>query len=323
LNKTKISLAIQIKKWEHNKNIILAYLNMTYQFGGNWTENKLAVMQRYFSAYAQALKNQPFAKWYVDAFAGTGQRSEAKANTKNQAPLFESDEPEFAIIKDGSVRVALAIDPAFGNYVFNEQSKNHAAELEKLKQEFPNRKIEIRQGDANEFLQSVASTTNWKSTRAAVFIDPYGMQVSWETLKALSATKSVDIALLFPTGPLTRVLTRDGDIPEEWVNRTNDHLGPCDWRDAVYEQTSEDDLFSNAVLKTEKTLTPDGLRQFVAKRLATIFPYVSETQLELKNSKGATLYHLFIICANPVPAAINLAKKLARSAMKLPSKHTR
>ncbi len=296
---------------------------MTHQFGGDWTEDKLAVMQRYFSAYAQALKNMHFAKWYVDAFAGTGQRSEIKVNSSDQFSMFESDESEFTSIKDGSVRIALAIEPAFGNYVFNEQSKTHAAELEKLKQEFPNRKIEIRQGDANEFLQSIASSTNWKSTRAAVFIDPYGMQVSWETLKALSATKSVDIALLFPTGPLTRVLTRDGDIPKEWVKRIDDHLGECDWRNAVYEQTSEDDLFSSAVLKTKKTLTPEGLRQFIAKRLVTIFPYVSETQLELKNSKDATLYHLFIICANPVPKATELAKKLALSAMKLPTKRKR
>lgn len=297
---------------------------MAHQFGGDWTEDKLEVMRRYFSAYAQALKNQPFAKWYVDAFAGTGQRSEAKANAPDQNSMFETNETEFSSIKDGSVRIALAIEPAFGNYVFNEQSKIHAAELEKLKLEFPNRKIEVRKGDANQFLQSVASSTNWNKTRAAVFIDPYGMQVSWETLKALSATESVDIALLFPTGPLTRVLTRDGNIPAEWVKRIDDHLGECDWRNAVYEERSEVDLFTTvASTKTEKTLTPEGLRQFVAKRLATIFPYVSETQLELKNSKGATLYHLFIICANPVPAATELAKKLARSALKLPSKGKR
>ena len=67
----------------------------------------------------------------------------------------------------------------------------------------------------------------------------------------------------------------------------------------------------------------DGLRQFIFNRLKTIFAFVSDTQLELKNSKGATLYHLFIICANPSSAAIDLAKKLARSAMKLPRKRKR
>jgi three-Cys-motif partner protein len=294
---------------------------VAHQFGGDWTEEKLEVMQRYFSAYSQALKNQRFAKWYVDAFAGTGQRNETKPEATLQNALFDTDEPDFASVKDGSVRIALAIEPAFGNYVFNEQSKTHAAELEKLKKEFPNRKIEVRQGDTNQFLQTIASSTRWNQTRAAIFIDPYGMQVSWETLKALSATKSVDIALLFPTGPLTRVLTRDGNIPTEWVDRINDHLGQCDWRNAVYEERAEFDLFSATVsTKAQKTLTPEGLRQFVAKRLATIFPYVSETQLELKNSKGSTLYHLFIICANPAPAAMGLAQKLAQSALNIPPK---
>ena len=127
---------------------------MAHRFGGDWTEDKLAVMQRYFSAYAQALKNQHFAKWYVDAFAGTGQRSEAKANSTEQFSMLDSDYPEFASAKDGSVRIALAIDPAFANYVFIEQSKAHAAELEKLKLEFPNHKIDIRKGDANQLLQS-------------------------------------------------------------------------------------------------------------------------------------------------------------------------
>lgn len=92
--------------------------------------------------------------------------------------------------------------------------------------------------------------------------------------------------MLFPTGPLTRVLTRGGKIPAEWVKRIDDHLGKCDLRNAVYEEQSEVDLFTTvASTKTEKTLTPEGLRQFVAKRLATIFPYVSETQLELKTLK--------------------------------------
>jgi three-Cys-motif partner protein len=296
---------------------------MSHVFGGDWTEDKLEVMRRYFSAYAQALKNQHFAKWYVDAFAGTGQRNEIAAASNEQSLLIAADETEVATAKDGSVRIALDIDPAFGKYVFIERSKAHATALQNLKNEFPNRAIDIRQGDANAFLREIARNTNWKSIRAAVFIDPYGMQVSWETLQALASTKSVDIALLFPTGPLTRVLTRDGDIPAEWVKRIDDHLGDCDWRNAVYEQTSSVDLFSGVTLRAEKRLTPEGLRQFIVRRLETIFPFVSKTQLELKNSKGATLYHLFIICANPAPAAMTLAERLARSAMKVSRKQKR
>lgn len=296
---------------------------MTHTFGGDWTDDKLEVMRRYFSAYAQALKNQPFAKWYVDAFAGTGERTEAKAPKGNQNSMFGDDESEVASVKDGSVRIALGIVPEFKKYIFIERSKTHAAELEKLKADFPNRDIDIRIGNANEILRSLAQSTNWRATRAAVFIDPYGMQVDWDTLKALATTEAVDIALLFPTGPLNRMLARDGDIPPEWAKRIDDHLGPCDWRNATYEETTAPDLFLQQNSRTQKRLTTDGLRKFVVARLQSIFAFVSDTQLELKNSKGATLYHLFIICANPAPAAVKLADKLARGAMRLPRKPKR
>jgi hypothetical protein len=69
-----------------------------------------------------------------------------------------------------------------------------------------------------------------------------------------------------------------------------------------------------------KTITPDGLRYFVLGRLRSIFPFVHDDQLELKNSKGAILYHLFIICANPSEAAIKLAQRIAERAVKLPRK---
>ena len=82
-----------------------------------------------------------------------------------------------------------------------------------------------------------------------------------------------------------------------------------------YQQTNAPDLFSEKGSRTQKRLTTEGLRQFVFRRLKTIFPFVSDTQLELKNSKGATLYHLFIICANPSDAAIKLADRLAHSAI--------
>jgi three-Cys-motif partner protein len=149
------------------------------------------------------------------------------------------------------------------------------------------------------------------------------MQVNWDTLKTLANTRAVDIALLFPTGPLNRMLARDGLIPAEWEKRINDHLGPCNWQNATYEETSAPDLFGQQMSRKTKRLTPEGLRQFVLRRLRTIFHFVSDTQLELRNSKGAVLYHLFIICANPSEAASSLADQLARNAMRLPSKNKR
>src|SRR5690348_13935074 len=45
-----------------------------HSFGGDWTSKKLAVVEKYLSAYLDALKNQPFKTAYIDAFAGTGYR---------------------------------------------------------------------------------------------------------------------------------------------------------------------------------------------------------------------------------------------------------
>jgi three-Cys-motif partner protein len=297
--------------------------------GGGWTDDKLDVIQRYFSAYSKALKNspsinKPFQRIYVDAFAGTGDRTDSKSAAAPQiGPLFADESTDIALTKQGSVRIALGIDPPFHRYILVDRSPDHIAQLEKLQTEFAGLKIDVRHGDANDVLRQIAVATNWKGTRAAIFIDPYGMQVDWETLQALALTKAVDIALLFPTGPLNRMLARSGAIPDEWAARIDSHLGPCNWRSASYRETVRTDLFEAPSASIEKSINIDGLRQFVLTRLSSIFAYVCPQQLEMRNSKGSVLYHLFIICANDSEPAKRLADKLARSAVSLPQKATR
>jgi three-Cys-motif partner protein len=289
--------------------------------GGSWTDDKLLVMQSYFGLYAKALKNKRFKKWYIDAFAGTGERVDTrKAKSEDQMPLFGAESEEILRSKDGSVRIALGIDPAFDRYVFIDKADNHIAALRALKEDYPGHNIEVLSGDANIVLREIARDMNTSTTRAAIFIDPYGMQVDWETLRALSATKAVDIALLFPTGPLNRMLPKHAIVPAEWAARIDSHLGPCEWRTASYAVTPDPDLFSAHSTAIKKMVSPDGLRRFVYERLSSIFAYVCDQQLEMKNSKGAVLYHLFIICANDSEAAKRLAKRLASSAVNLPRK---
>jgi three-Cys-motif partner protein len=61
---------------------------------------------------------------------------------------------------------------------------------EYLKSEFPNRAIDILNEDANAAVQRICRDTDWRSNRAVLFLDPYGMQVAWETLAAVAATKA-------------------------------------------------------------------------------------------------------------------------------------
>lgn len=289
---------------------------MSHQFGGEWTDLKLEVMNAYFGAYAKALKHQTFERWYVDAFAGTGERVSGRVLEAISADslLREFEEP-VARAKDGSVRIALDIEPPFQRYLFIERSRDHVARLSSLRSEYNERRIDVVTGDANEELVNLCTKTDWKRTRAAVFIDPYGMQVNWSTLNKLAQTKAVDIALLFPTGPLNRLLIRSGSIPEAWASRIDNHLGDCDWRSALYRRSESSDLF-DAAASTEMKVSIDALQSFVTGRLRDLFPYVHDNPVSLTNSKGSVLYDLFIICANPSKRAIALSGKLARGAIK-------
>ncbi len=65
-------------------------------FGGAWTEIKLDILEKYLDFYTVALKKQRFELLYIDAFAGSGTRTE-------KIPASQLlDEREKKIIYDGS-----------------------------------------------------------------------------------------------------------------------------------------------------------------------------------------------------------------------------
>ena len=174
-------------------------------FGGSWTETKLDILKGYLKAYTTIFnaneKAKHFDTFYVDAFAGSGYIQTGDEPQVDEPDLFEGlkevESQEFIV---GSSVCALEVNPPFKNYLFIERSQARCVELEKLKQRFPASasSIEIQQGDANECLIRWIDSRNWDKTRAVVFLDPYGMQVDWETLKALGKTHGVDLWLLFP-----------------------------------------------------------------------------------------------------------------------------
>jgi CheY-like chemotaxis protein len=121
-----------------------------------------------------------------------------------------------------------------------------ASSFEKLKTKFPTKasSIQIRQGDANESLVSWIGSQNWKKTRAVVFLDPYGMQIEWGTLKALGQTCGVDLWLLFPLGVgVMRLLTKSSPPPEAWSQRITRMLGTSEWENKFYGSSADPEFF--------------------------------------------------------------------------------
>lgn len=293
-----------------------------HQFGGAWTDRKLQVLEGYLHAYTTALKDKPtadrpFRKAFVDAFAGTGyreiRRDEADSGQQSlEFPDLAGEEPQKLL--DGSARIALRTEPPFDKYIFIEQSPARCAELEKLKEDFPDRAqlIDIRQGDANAEIQGLCRG-NWSSNRAVLFLDPYGMQVEWATIEAVARTKAIDLWLLFPLGiGVNRLLTKSGDIPASWRRRLDLLLGTTDWYDEFYQVESEPTLFGDEEQVIKAKMETVG--HYFNERLKTVFAGVVEEPGILRNSANNPLYLLCLAAGNPRGAriAVKIAKHLLK-----------
>lgn len=227
------------------------------------------------------------------------------------------DLPEFETVRKGSARLALEVEPPFHRYVLIERPTRRASELSALKAEFPARQIEIINGDANDAIAALCEATNWRDTRGVVFLDPYGLQVTWDTLVAIAGSRALDVWVLFPSGMgSNRLLTKSGDISEEWQETLDRNLGTGEWRSAFYRSEEEADLFTGPRSKIVKDADPMKLEKFYLKQLRTIFPIVMSSSVRLTNSKDQTMYLLSFACANPSPKAKTLVTRLAGSAAK-------
>jgi three-Cys-motif partner protein len=275
-------------------------------FGGHWTEDKLDRVRKYLDAYQQALKNQPFRRFYIDAFAGTGY-NELKANPvpSEAVSLFpEFAEEETKQFIDGSARLALKVEPPFDRYVFIEKNVKRFADLELLKLEFPDREIDVRRAEANEYLDQICGHS-WlaRNERAVLFLDPFGMQVSWNTIAKIAATQAIDLWYLFPLGPVNRLLKRSGDIPENWSGRLDAVLGEHKWQELFFRTNVSLGLFGEEVV-TEKAAGFEEIAKYFVGRLKTVFPGVAENPLVLFSNNNSPLYLLCFAASNPKGSSI-------------------
>ncbi|MCZ7620309.1 MAG: three-Cys-motif partner protein TcmP [Myxococcota bacterium] len=286
-------------------------------FGGDWTDAKLQVLRGYLSAYTMALRNTPFRKVYIDAFAGTGYRRPRPGirEPENQGELF----PDLAAyppqeLLAGSARIALECEPPFDEYRFIERDEDRCSALADLAREFPDResRVIIRPGDANEELLALCRG-DWRGRRAVVFVDPFGMQVHWDTIAAIAGTRAMDLWLLFPLGiGVNRLLLRSAEIPAPWQDKLDAFLGTPQWREALYRrQPEQTSLFGSGDDVRIKT-TVDEIGHFFLDRLRTVFPGVAAEPGVLRNSRNSPLYLFCFAASNArgAPIALRIATHL-------------
>lgn len=276
------------------------------EFGGGWTHIKLEALQQYLASYAKVMKYQRFTRIYVDAFAGTG-RCDIEIDGEKQTI-------------DGSARRALATDPQFDKYYFIELDKKKQAALHSLKDEYPDSTIEVIHNDANDEIKALCEKYSWQNERAVLFLDPFGMELDWETLIAVSRTKAVDLWYLFPYSGLYRQAAKEARAidpgKEAALTRV---LGTDEWKSAFYAPKPQIDLFDPS--SDERFVGPAEMLRFVSDRLKKLFPFVPEPKILFQSGnprspKGAPLFALYFAMSNPSPNAVGAATRIANHILK-------
>lgn len=298
---------------------------MTQKFGHEHTEKKLDAVSKYLETYTTALSKQKFKLIYFDAFAGTGQVDISGDNSILAIPtLLEligennnvTESGELDKFTDGSAKRALQIPKKFDEYYFVEKDSNKFQQLVSLKNEFPKlaNSITCINGDANNELKQFCENTNWRNTRAVVFLDPFGSQVNFDTIKLIATTRAIDLWYLFPSFlSVYRQISATGQTTVEQESSITRIIGANDWKNEWTTKETEPTLFGDEEI-TSKQVGIDDITRYMISRMRREFKGgVLDEWLPLGRD-GAHWYSLLFAWANPSPKA-KLAAKLAKHVM--------
>ena len=262
-----------------------------HDFGGKWTEIKLEILEKYLDAYTNVFRKLPLKIMYIDAFAGTG-------NIKLPYDFIS-----------GSAKRAIDIDNRpFDKLIFIEKDATRCQELDSLRTANPNRKIQVINSDANQVLQRAhLDRSNW---RGVLFLDPYGAQVEWPTIKKIADLKMLDTWILFPTATLLRKLPKSkmpDDVSTEWRRPITKVFGDDSW-ETLYQEPKQPNLFG----EPERDSGAGGLVSAYKEKLNRLFGdrFLDQSKT-LKNSNGAPLYEFIFCVGSPSAKAILIAKEIA------------
>jgi len=277
-------------------------------WGGYWTEKKLNAFIKYVKAYLAIMKKQ--SQWkliYFDGFAGSGERRTKKEEDSlfSMFNLFEQmDEEEENVYQGAAERVVRLIEPdVFDFYYFIEKYRTNLEKLENRLKSFPetgNKRLEFRDGDCNKWLQELAKAMKENPKYASlVFIDPFGMQVDWNSIQQLKDTRS-DVWILIPTGVIVnRLLDRKGEL--KFVKKLESFFGlkEEEIRKIFYQERKIQSLFDG----TEQTIITkisdpiNRIADIYIENMSKVWKHVTKPALRLDNTRGLPIFH-FVFASN-------------------------
>lgn len=286
------------------------------KFGGIWSLLKVELVEKYLNAFNVALRtkptpSRPFKRVYIDAFAGTGSFS-----FLDELPLIQEDEAER--VHRGSVKRALEAQPPFDELYFIEQDAAKVASLREVVGSDP--RVTIIQGDANKEVVALLGRLDWAMRRGVIFVDPCGPETEWAILRAIAATKALDVWWLFPISAVYRNAPRDrAALTPEKKRMVARCLDNPNWEDDLYKATTPTRQVSMFDAPEQDgpidRIPVPQIEGYVTEKLKAIFAHVEQPG-RLNLNSGAQLFSLYFAVSNPSPPAIAAASSIARDLLK-------
>lgn len=293
-------------------------------WGGQWTEEKLDAFEKYVKAYLTILnKYRDKYHWpvfYFDGFAGSGTR-EADSNTEDiklENELFGGNtSAEERAVYQGAAERIVSLEgkgvQSFDRYYFIDKSKEVCDELKAKLSKYNVSGLEyFLPMDANDAVKQFAGKVQKTNARALIFIDPFGMQLNWESIESLKGLP-VDLWILVPTGVIiNRLLEKNYDPEKGFIHagKLTSFFGmtAAEIQKVFYREEHEATLFGEQDIITKKENPIEKIANLYVTRLKTIFQKVTPKPLILRNNHNLPIYH-FVFASNNA-AAMKIAQEI-------------
>lgn len=274
-------------------------------WGGDWTKQKLDAFEKYVRAYLKIMNKQKekYNGWpttiYFDGFAGSGINLPKEDNLKSDPLNGLELEKEASQYYVGAAERVVSMDLSFDEYYFVDYNKKAIESLKKKlsPSQKGNRVYKYIVKDVNEGINKLSLYLDSKKS-ALVFLDPFGMDIQWNTISLLKG-KRVDLWILIPTGvAINRLLDREGELRH--LDKLEECLGlsETEIKREFYLEKEELNLFNGKIKSLEKISDSiSHITKLYIKQLKTIWNFVTDEPLVLINSKNVPIYH-FVFASN-------------------------
>ena len=193
---------------------------------GAWTILKEMALAYYAPNYVRILRNQPHIRhlYYLDLFAGSGIVTlDGLSKHYPGSPLV----------------VTKTIPQKFDRYYFIEKDVAKTAQLRKLLAE---EVCVIQHGDCNELIGSILPQINIPGSHSLVFIDPFAMEIKFETIKKF-ATVGCDLIITVSTQEIFRAVRQWFENTSQNSQQVDSFFGDQEWRLSLSGIERDEDIF--------------------------------------------------------------------------------